>query len=331
MIPAAHHFSFDRSTFRRETAMRPRSIILVVIALLLLPGVATAQNATPAASPAAAALTFEGQVDVGEGRTVHLACAGNGGPPVLLEWGGPNPDGAASAVIPAIGPDLAAALGTRFCAYDRAGTSQSAPDAGGVRTLGEAAADLAAVLRSPELGCPCVVVGVSLGGAIAQVALADDASGFGGLVLLDAIYPGAFDDYLVLAPKEAAETAQWLDLARGKNPERLDMVTNFRALATPVRPPTIPIVVVTHGAGDPPPCQGGACTADFSVAALESAWQAGQADLAHTLGARFVVAVGTGHAIADENPELAIALTAQVLAAVRDPSTWATPVASPTA
>ena len=109
------------------------------------------------------------------------------------------------------------------------------------------------------------------------------------------------------------------------------MVTNFRALATPARPPTIPIVVVTHGAGNPPPCQGGACTADFPVAALESAWQAGQAEVAHTLGARFVIAEGTGHAIADENPGLTVALTAEVIGAVRDPSTWATPMASPTA
>ena len=109
------------------------------------------------------------------------------------------------------------------------------------------------------------------------------------------------------------------------------MVTNFRSLAPPARPTTIPIVVVTHGAGDPPPCQGGACRADFPVAALESAWQAGQADLAHALGARLVIAEGTGHAIADENPGLAVALTAEVLAAVRDPSTWATAVASPPA
>ncbi len=311
--------------------MHLRSIVLMVFALLLLPSAGTAQHATPAASPAPADLTFEGEVDAGGGRTLHLACAGSGGPPVLLDWGGPNSDGAASVVIAELGPDLATALGTRFCAYDRAGTSQSAPDPAGVRTLREAAADLTAVLRSPELGCPCVVVGVSLGGAIAQVALAADASGFGGLVLLDPIYPDYFDDYLAIAPQDASATTQWLNLARGNNPERLDMVTNFRSLATPARPPTIPVVVVTHGAGDPPPCQGSACPAAFPVAALESAWQVGQADLADALGARFVIAEGTGHAIADENPGLTIALTAEVIAAVRDPSTWATAVASPTA
>jgi pimeloyl-ACP methyl ester carboxylesterase len=250
MIATAHPASFDQS-FQGGTVMRLGSIRLVVFALLLLPSTALAQDTTPDSSPATTALIFDGQVDAGGGRTLHLACAGSGGPPVLLEWGGPNPDGAASAVIPQLGPDLAAALGTRFCAYDRAGTSQSAPEVSGVRTLREAASDLAAVLRSPELGCPCVVVGVSLGGAIAQVALAADATEFAGLVLLDAIYPDAFDDYLALAPKDASATAQWLDLARGNNPERLDMITNVPSLATAVQPPSIPIIVVTHGAGDP--------------------------------------------------------------------------------
>ena len=37
-----------------------------------------------------------------------------------------------------------------------------------------------------------------------------------------------------------------------------------------------------------------------------------------------------GHAIADENPGLAVELTAEVIAAVRDPGSWATPTASPT-
>jgi hypothetical protein len=44
-----------------------------------------------------------------------------------------------------------------------------------------------------------------------------------------------------------------------------------------------------------------------------------------------VVAEGTDHAIADENPGLALGLTAEVIAAVRETGAWATPTASPTA
>jgi pimeloyl-ACP methyl ester carboxylesterase len=310
--------------------MSLRSIALVIFVALLLPRTALAQDTTPAASPASAALTFEGQVDAGGGRTLHLACAGTGGPPVLFEWGGPNVEGATS-VVTTLGPDLATALGTRFCAYDRAGTGQSEPDPVGVRTFREAAAELRAVLASPELGCPCVVVGVSLGGGIALVALAEEAAQFAGLVLLDAPYPGYVDQFLALAPAGSAEATLEADLASGDNPERLDLAAGFRQVTAPVQPPAIPVVVVAHGADNPPPCQGNACSADYPVAALEAAWQAGQVALAEALAGRLVVAEGTSHAIADENPELAIAMTAEVIAAVRDPSTWATAVASPAA
>jgi pimeloyl-ACP methyl ester carboxylesterase len=301
-----------------------RALVFVLVSSSFVFGSANSQSATPAGSPAAGGI-FEARVATGDGSTLYLACAGSGAPPVLFEWGGPNTDGAATAIIAALGPDLAAALGTRFCAYDRAGTSQSAPAPGGVRTMRDAAADLNAVLVSPDLGCPCVVVGASLGGAIALEALAADATGFGGLVLLDALYPGYFDDYQAVAPADSAEATAWLDLARGNNPERLDLITGFRHEATPSVPASIPVIVVTHGAGEPPPCQGGACAADFPVSALEMAWQAGQSDLAATLGARYVVATGVGHAIADEDPELALELTADVIAAVREPGLWATP------
>jgi pimeloyl-ACP methyl ester carboxylesterase len=328
MIAAQPDPSCEQLLILGGAAMRPCLIFFVVFATLLLPGAAVAQDVTPAASPGAA-LTFEGQVDAGAGRTLHLACAGTGGPPVLLEWGGPNVDGA-TIVIADLGPDLAAALGTRFCAYDRAGTGQSAPDPIGVRTVREAAADLRAVLASPQLGCPCLVVGASLGGAIALAALEADATGFGGLVLLDALYPGFVDDIGALAPAGAPETAQQMQLMSGDNAERLDMVSGFRQATSPTAPPMIPVYVVTHGAGNAPPCQGDVCSADYPVEDLEAAWQAGQLNLAEALGGRLVVAEGTGHAIADENPGLAVELTAEVIAAVRDPGSWATPTASPT-
>lgn len=202
-----------------------------------------------------------------------------------------------------------------------------------MRTFREAAADLRAVLASPDLDCPCVVVGESLGGSIALVALAEDPAGFAGLVLLDAPYPGYYDKYLELAPPDSPEAAPEFERYNsGENEERLDMATGFRQVAAPAEPPAIPVVVVTHGAGNPPPCNWEpSCSAGFPVDEFEAAWQAGQADLARALGGRLVVAEGAGHSIADENPALVIGLTAEVIAAVRDPSTWATPAASPTA
>jgi len=307
--------------------------VALVAALLLTVAFAStarrstsAQEASPAATPAGGIV--ESTIAVA-GRGLHLARAGTGSPPVLFEPGGPFLDGGAALVAEA-GPDLAAALGTRFCSYDRAGTGQSDPYPAEVRTFTEAAADLKAVLAAPELGCPCVVVGESLGGSIALVALAEDVAGFAGLVLLDPPYPGYFAHFLAIAPPDSPELESGAqEYYRGANEEGLDLEAGFGQVTAPAAPPPFPVVVVTHGVGDPPPCF--PCSATFPVAELETAWQAGQADLARALGARLVVAENTGHSIANENPELVIGLTAEVIAAVLDPSTWATPAASPAA
>jgi len=246
-----------------------------------------------------------------EGRTLHLACTGSRSPSVLFEAGGPDAAGGAM-VVAQVGADVSAALGARFCAYDRAGTGLSPEDPIGVRTFREAAADLNALLASDELGCPCVVIGESLGGSIALVALAADPSSLAGLVLLDAPYPGYIDNELELASPDPEGT--WL--APGENPEMLDIVESFRQVATPSEPLAIPITVVTHGAGDPPmacfPCPSG-----YPVTELEAAWQAGQTALAEALGAQLVVAENTGHSIAGENPGLVVQLVGEVIATVR--------------
>src|SRR5262249_51640858 len=302
---------------------------LVVFFALFAPIIAAAappstwaQQASPVASPGAGIV--ESSVAVG-GRSLHLACTASGSPTVLFEEGGPDPLGGAS-LVPQVGPDVAAALGVRFCAYDRAGTGKSTADPAGTRTLKDAAADQRAVLASPDLDCPCVVVAESLGGAIALIGLAANPAGFAGLVLLDAIYPGYLDDFVGLAPSGSPEAAlASAPYLTGKNEEHLDLATGFRQVVAPDRPPGIPAIVVSHGAGNPPPCQDKACSAGYPVGKLEADWQAGEADLARALGARLVVAEGTGHSIANDNPTLVIGLTAEVIAAVRDPRTWATP------
>ncbi len=305
-------------------------IVFTALAVALMaPSAAWAQDASPGASTSAGIV--EATVDV-DGRSLHLACAGTGSPAVLFEPGGPFLDGG-TAIVAAIGPDLSAALGTRFCSYDRAGTGQSDPHPMGVRTFEEAAADLRAVLTSPELACPCVVVGESLGGSIALVALTEEMAGFAGLVLLDPPYPGYIDQFLSLAPDGSPDTGpEFLAYNEGENEERLDVIEGFRQVTTPAQPPAIPIVVITHGAGYPPPCNWDPpCSTGFPIAELEATWQEGQQGLAGALGARLVVAEDTGHTIADENPGLVVGLVAEVIAAVRDPGAWTTPAATPAA
>jgi pimeloyl-ACP methyl ester carboxylesterase len=283
-----------------------------------------AQDASPVGSDG-----YDALVDVG-GRNLHVACVG-AGPTVLFEQGGPASIGGTAAVAE-VGPLVSQALGVRFCAYDRAGSGQSDPHPMGVHTFEEAAGDMNAVLAIPELACPCVVIGESMGGSIALIALDGDPGGFSGLVLLDAPYPGYWDDFTGLAPADSAEVSpEFTSYVGGENEESIDMAAGFGQVVAPAEPPAIPVVVVTHGAGDPPPCFPEApCSPTFPVAEFEAAWQDGQAALAEALGAELVVAEGTGHSIASENPELVLELTAQVLAAVEAPSA-ATPAASPSA
>jgi pimeloyl-ACP methyl ester carboxylesterase len=261
-----------------------------------------------------------------DGRAIHAACAGTGGPTVVFEPGGPSLEGG-TALVSQLGPDLAAALGTRFCSYDRAGIGQSDPDTVDPRTFEEAAADQLAVLASPDLACPCIVIGESLGGAISVVALSREATNFAGLVLLDPPYPGYFAQFLEMAPPDSPEAGLETDpYIRGGNEENIDLVTAFGQVTAPADVPGIPIIVVTHGAGVPPPCNfEPPCSADYPTGEFEAAWQAGLAELADALGARLVVAEGVGHEVADEDPELVIGLASEVIAAVIDPTSWATP------
>jgi hypothetical protein len=78
----------------------------------------------------------------------------------------------------------------------------------------------------------------------------------------------------------------------------------------PARAPSIPLKVLTHGAGDPPPCP---CSPDYPVDQLETAWQEGQSKLANDLGVELIVAENTGHGIAEENPELVLDILLEII------------------
>src|SRR5215212_1019830 len=75
---------------------------------------ARAQEASPVASPGIQLVETSVMV---AGRALHLACVGTGAETVLFEEGGPDPLGGAS-LVAQVGPNVATALGARFCAYD---------------------------------------------------------------------------------------------------------------------------------------------------------------------------------------------------------------------
>jgi pimeloyl-ACP methyl ester carboxylesterase len=287
-----------------------------------------AQEASPTAMPYVSPYTWEGDIDAGAGRKLHAACYGEGPVTVVIETGGPDPLGGITAVAPVI-PALPEALGTKVCAYDRANSGLSDAIPGPLRTIKDSAKDLAIVLASQEIGCPCLLVGASHGGAIALELLASDPANVAGMLLLDPVYPGSLGDYSALVTPGSPEAAQLDDMATGAWGENIDVAASYEGLSMPAAPATIPVEIIVHGVGNPPPCNYPVCTSpDFPMSKLEASWQAGEARLAVALGAKLSVDPNAGHDIAGDNPIAAIQAAGELIAAILDPATWATPIAS---
>jgi pimeloyl-ACP methyl ester carboxylesterase len=116
-------------------------------------------------------------VDIG-GRRLHLNCAGNGGPTVVLEAG----LGDSSLVWSLVQPKIATS--NRVCSYDRSGTAWS-NDAGPQHGLSGAADDLDRLLKAlGELG-PYLLVGHSWGGWLVTVYARRHPENVAGIVLVD--------------------------------------------------------------------------------------------------------------------------------------------------
>jgi pimeloyl-ACP methyl ester carboxylesterase len=175
---------------------------LALVGILTIGSVphATAQSATPSASPPPAASgDFAGLVDIG-GRALYLECHGTGSPTVVLVAGSRSsarywsddllhPEAPRRMVLPGV------AEFTRVCAYDRPGTyaeingeiipsrSDAIPQP---RTVPEIADELHALLQAAGVRGPYVLAGHSLGGFIARFYAATYPDEVVGLVLVDA-------------------------------------------------------------------------------------------------------------------------------------------------
>src|SRR5918998_3302553 len=142
---------------------------------------------------------FAGLVDIGGGRQMYMECQGKGRPTVVFVAGAGDraetwsttKDPSEQAVLPAI------AETNRVCAYDRPGTilatgegiddfepSRSTP-VHQPTTLQDGVDDLHALLGASGERGPYVVVGHSLGGAIAKLYASEYPEDVSGLVLID--------------------------------------------------------------------------------------------------------------------------------------------------
>jgi len=329
--------------------MRLLHVFGLIVLLLGVPLPAVAQSTPAASSPTAASGDFTGLVDIGGGRQLWLECAGQGSPTILLEAGFRTradlwsddliqPQAPRTMVLPGV------AAFTRVCAYDRPGTttvtegtllpSRSDPVAM-PRTADESVHDLHALLAAAAAPGSYVLVGHSYGGMLMRLYASTYPDEVVGMVLVDAFSEGleeqmtpeqwpAYTEIFQPVPEVLAGYADLeftdLDLSVAQVREAT------AAVPLPPRPqsPWVPFPLVVLSRGQPmamPADLPGGLTGE----GLERAWTAEQDRLAALLpDARHVIASESEHYIQLQQPELVIAAVQQVVAAVRDPSSWAT-------
>lgn len=291
---------------------------------------------------------FAGLFDIGGGRRMYLECRGEGGPTVVLEAGYRNnaeiweateiPNGATG---DAVWPGVAAF--TRVCAYDRPGTmgnvvSRSDP-APQPRTTADAVTDLHALLTAAQVPGPYVLVGHSLGGLIVRLYASTYPDEVVGLVLIDALPEGLWDGlqavltpaqwdlYHQLSTQVPAGLEDYPELEWFNFEESFVEVRDAAATA-PLRP--MPLVVLSFGLSMQSELPPDALPLDYPFDTFNRVRAEHQRALATLVPeARFVVATESGHYIQVQQPDLVIEAVHQVVEAVREPSSWATPEASP--
>ena len=254
------------------------------------------------------------RIDIG-GRLLYVECTGEGSPTVVLE-GGVALDWAA--VQPAV------ASQTRVCSYDRPDSPQSRSDPTADRTAQQVVDDLHALLTGAGETGPYVLVGHSMGGLYVQLYAYQYPEEVAGLVLVDPT-PEEFAPGLV-----ELLTSLGTPVPEPTGPVTVEQVSmeQMREARASGPLPEVPMVLLSHGvppaAEERPP--------GWPVAEEEALFRRLQIEIVASVpGARHVVAEESKHDIHQEQPDLVIAAITEVVMAVRDPASWATPSATPSA
>ena len=239
------------------------------------------------------------RVDIG-GRSLYLDCRGSGTPTVVLEAG----MGTGTSTWSEVHDRLARIA--RTCAYDRAGLGRSDPR--GVHTFAESASDLANLLRAAGEPAPYVLVAHSLGGAYARVFAAGRPDEVAGLVMVDTFDPDLQDDWIhpLLGPVRAEYEAE-LDGLR-------DLVARVDSLDWPasegeLRAATdlgVPIEFIFAARFEPR-------LDEHTNQLIVQAWIDARESLSPGR-ARHTTAVGAGHFVHLERPDLVVDAVARMLA-----------------
>ncbi len=273
----------DPSTIPRN---RRRVAILAGLAGLLLAGCAgepAARSREATASPNGGHTATAASPGV-----VDITCGGTGSPTVLLEAGLGEDSSSWSDFLPQL------PSGLRVCTSSRAGLGASPPlDVGDPDpSPGGAAGQLYDALAAAGEEGPFLPVGFSYGGMVAQAFAASYADEVVGLVLDDSADPGEFTD----------GPWQRLGIDWSEGGRSIDQAAATQQL-TDLDLGGIPVFVVTQ---------------DQLPRRLDRLWTAyHQRQAAQSTQSAHVRALGSGHAIQQDNPALLAAAIDEVVAAAR--------------
>ena len=152
-----------------------------------LPGAAGAQQGS--ATTGGGTSSLDAIVGVGEHR-MYLRCEGEGTPLVVFEPGfGPGGDSSMwREVLPLVARE------TQACAYDRVGQGRSSRPVPHPHSMRQMARELRALLDAAEREGPFVLVGHSMGGAVARWFEMEYPDEVAGMVLVDATTAASAND-----------------------------------------------------------------------------------------------------------------------------------------